>query len=250
MKRQPSLAVVGGTGLTTLFAGVGETIEVATPYGSPSALLNISTLGDKCVAFLPRHGNPHRIPPHKINYRANLWALHHIGVRCVIAVNAVGGIRREFGTGSLVVPDQLIDYSWGREHTYFDGEQDRAVEHIDFTEPFDTRLRENLLAAARDVVGVNVFAGGVYGVTQGPRLETAAEIDRMASDGCDVVGMTAMPEAGLARELGMAYASLCLVVNPAAGRGVSEITQADMHRVVADGMQRIRDLLVAAARSV
>ena len=246
-----AVAIIGGTGLNTLSAG-DERREVVTPYGDPSGPVVFSRLGDIAVAFLARHGSPHSIPPHRINYRANIWALKQLGIERVIAVNAVGGINGEMVSGSLVVPDQLIDYSYGREHTYADGGDGIALEHIDFSSPFDGDLRRELVAAVQEVVCTVageqrplVFGEGVYGVTQGPRLETAAEINRMDRDGCDIVGMTAMPEAALARELGMAYASLCLVVNAAAGRSEAKITMEDIHRVTEAGMATIRGVLAA-----
>jgi 5'-methylthioinosine phosphorylase len=217
------------------------------------------------VVFLARHGNPHITAPHNINYRANLWALKRQGVNRVIAVNAVGGVSDRIATGAIVLPHQLIDYSYGREHTFFDGVtrsncQNDSVEHglehalqnslpplnhIDFTTPFSNGLRQGVIAAAGEH-SINVVEQGVYGVTQGPRLETAAEIDRLERDGCDIVGMTAMPEAALARELEMDYVSICLVVNPAAGRSKSLITMDAIEQVIKEGMVRVRQLLLAS----
>lgn len=249
-KSQAKLGIIGGTGLNALFADGFETLNIETPYGKLSSHLSVSTINGVPVAFLPRHGSPHHIPPHKINYRANIWALRQAGIERIVAVNAVGGISPNMVTGALVVPDQLIDYTWDREHTYFDGEAESGLEHFDFSYPFDASLREALQQAAAGLTGVELVPGGTYGVTQGPRLETAAEINRMARDGCDVVGMTAMPEAGLARELEMAYASLCLVVNPAAGRSDTEITMEDINRVVEQGMRRVRDVLSGAVQLI
>ncbi len=190
--------------------------KVATPYGEPSAALRTMSLGRQDVVVLPRHGDQHTLPPHAINYRANMAALSQLQVTSVIALNTVGVISDLCEPGQLALPDQLLDYTWGRAHTIYDGSG--RVEHVDFTEPFSSRLRSALLDAAMraDVV---CHAGGVYAATQGPRLETAAEIDRLQRDGADFVGMTAMPEASLARELGLEYACLALVVNRAAGRG-------------------------------
>ncbi|MGK0500277.1 MAG: 5'-methylthioinosine phosphorylase [Oceanicoccus sp.] len=237
------LAIIGGTGLSS-FQG-GEVLgDRSTPYGATSADIIQTSIAGQRLFFLARHGNPHQIPPHKINYRANLWALQQLGVSDIIAVNAVGGISADMPVGAMVMPLQLIDYSYGREHTFFDGDG-LDLEHIDFTHPFCPLLRQRLIAAAA-ASGLKLIDKGVYGVVQGPRLETAAEIDRMESDGCDLVGMTAMPEAALARELSINYASLCLVVNPAAGRSDTEISMADIQRVIDTGMSRVRDLLTAA----
>ncbi len=241
----PRLGIVGGTGLNALFDRIEQQRDIDTPYGRPSSPLSISRMAGNTVAFLPRHGSPHAIPPHRINYRANVWALRQVGVEHIIGVNAVGGINAQMQAGCLVVPDQLIDYTWGREHTYADGSADAELIHIDFTDPFDAGLRQRVIAAAGGVAAT-LFEGGVYGVTQGPRLETAAEIDRMQRDGCDIVGMTALPEAALARELGMAYASLCLVVNPAAGRGDQPLSMEAMQQVTEQGMTHIREALRAA----
>ncbi len=211
-------AIIGGSGLTAL-AGLSElrTKPVETPYGAPSADLSIGIMGGQHIAFLPRHGAGHQIPPHQINYRANLWALKSIGVEKIYAVAATGSIDRALKSRDIVVPRQLIDYTYGRAHTFFDGE-DGKVEHVDFSYPYTESLRQELLLAA-ERAGVATHDGGVYAATQGPRLETAAEIDRLDRDGGTIVGMTGMPEAGLARELEMDYAVISLVVNPAAGRG-------------------------------
>ena len=246
------IAVIGGTGLTEFQQG--EVIASRqTAYGETSADLICSSIDNKSLVFLARHGNPHTIPPHKVNYRANLWALKQQGVKQIIAVNAVGGIAATMPAGCLVIPDQIIDYSYGREHSFYDGQcygegslngGAAGLEHVDFTYPFTERLRDALRQGAVNS-SLEIVDGGVYGVTQGPRLETTAEINRMARDGCDIVGMTAMPEAGLARELGMDYASICLVVNPAAGRSEALITMDDIHRVIATGMGQVRSLLLA-----
>ncbi len=219
-------AIVGGSGLTSLTTlSVTRTESVRTPFGEPSGALTYGLIGGREVVFLPRHGYGHTIPPHLINYRANLWALREAGVAGVFAVTSVGGIRDDFGPGKLVVPDQIIDYTHSREHTFFDGPGaviGTAVSHIDFTWPYAAGLRQRMLEAARRA-GEAVHDGGVYGATQGPRLESAAEIHRLARDGCDLVGMTGMPEAALARELGLDYACLSVVVNHAAGRGDSAL---------------------------
>lgn len=236
------LAVIGGTGFGQLSgaACIDERV-VSSPYGEVSAPLQVYGLPDRSFFFLARHGRPHRLPPHKINYRANLWALRDAGVQQIIAINAVGGIAANIATGAIVVPHQLVDYTWGREHTFHDG---GSLEHIDFTQPYTELLRQRIITAAT-AAKIVIVERGVYAATQGPRLETAAEIDRLARDGCDIVGMTGMPEAALARELGLAYSSICLVVNPAAGRAPGEITLADMQRVIDAGMERVQSLLAA-----
>jgi 5'-methylthioinosine phosphorylase len=212
------LAIIGGTGLYK-FPGL-ENIErhaVATPFGAPSGEIVLGTLGVKRVAFLARHGENHTLAPHRVNYRANVWALHHLGARCAIGVNAVGGIRDDMGPRVVAVPNQIIDYTHARFDSFCDVEGAK-VEHIDFTEPYSAGLRAALLSAAKRA-GVAAVDGGCYGATQGPRLETRAEIARMRRDGCDLVGMTGMPEAALARELNLEYACLALVANWAAGCG-------------------------------
>jgi 5'-methylthioinosine phosphorylase len=241
-----TLAIIGGTGLTTL---AGLRLErhdaMSTPWGEPSAPLLRGQAGGQPIVFLPRHGTAHAIAPHAVNYRANIWALRAAGVHQVIAVNAVGGINDGFAPGTLAVPAQLIDYSWGRAHTFCDGPT-QPLQHVDFTAPYSHPLRAELLAAAT-AAGMHARDGGVYAVTQGPRLETAAEIERLARDGCDLVGMTGMPEAGLAREAGLEYACLAVVVNWAAGR--SDGIHAELERWVNAGMagaQRVLGALLAA----
>ena len=212
-----TLAIIGGTGLTRM---EGLTVirreMIKTPYGAPSCPIVFGELGGQEVAFLPRHGSTHRIPPHRVNYCANIWALSSVGVEQIIAVGAVGGIHKDCTVGSIVVPHQIIDYTSGRENTFFNG-GDEPVEHIDFSFPYNQKLRTALIDGAKAASGISLVDSGVYGVTQGPRLETAAEIARMANDGCTIVGMTGMPEAALAAELGIAYACCGVVVNPAAG---------------------------------
>jgi len=212
------LAIIGGTGLYE-FSGL-ENVQrhaATTPFGTPSGDIVVGTLHSKSVAFLARHGENHVLAPHRVNYRANIWALHQLGARRVIGINAVGGISEKMGPRVLAVPDQIIDYTHGRFDSFCDVEGSK-VEHIDFTEPYSSALRGALLAAAQRA-GVAVVDGGCYGATQGPRLETRAEIARMRRDGCDLVGMTGMPEAALARELNLEYACLGLVANWAAGCG-------------------------------
>ena len=217
------LAVIGGTGVYALaeLADV-ETVDSATRYGAPSGPIRIGALAGRRVAFLARHGEGHGVPPHRINYRANLAALQQAGATRVLALNTVGGITPAYGPRVLGCPDQLIDYTWGRISTLCEGDVDdgngNAILHVDFGDPYTPSLRAQLLSAAGDA-GVSLVDGGCYGATQGPRLETKAEITRMRRDGCDLVGMTGMPEAGLARELGLEYACLAIVANWAAGAG-------------------------------
>lgn len=252
------IAVIGGTGLNAIAAAarpnaavggapvVGSTEEVATPYGDASAPLQTRPCGAHELVFLARHGQPHRIAPHAINYRANLWLLKQASVDAVLAVNAVGGIHRSFTAGEIVVPHQIIDYTWGRESSYSDA---TALVHIDFSHPYDGPWRERLMRAGR-VGGGQVQDFGVYGCTQGPRLESVAEVDRLERDGCDLVGMTAMPEACLARELGLPYAAVCLVVNPAAGRGNGLIEHEAIGAVIAEGMSRVEQMVLRAIRDI
>lgn len=213
-------AVIGGTGLYTLAELEGvETHTVETPYGKPSAPLRVGGFGPQRIVFMARHGEGHAMPPHRINYRANLWALKSLGVSRVVAVNSVGGITEAWGPRVIGVPEQIIDYTHGRSASLWDGEGEAL--HVDFGEPYTPSLRRALLEAAK-YSGVPVVDGGCYGATQGPRLETKAEIERLRRDGCDLVGMTGMPEAALARELGLDYACLAIVANWAAGRAPTE----------------------------
>ena len=238
------LAVIGGSGLSQLAnLEVTERRAVTTPYGEPSGPLTIGRLGGRALVFLARHGYGHSIAPHEVNYRANLWALREERVEAVVSIAAVGGIRRDLGPGVLVLPHQIIDYTWGRRATYFEG-TGVAVTHIDFTEPFSAALRARILRAAADC-GEAVAEGGVYAATQGPRLETAAEILRLERDGAEVVGMTGMPEAALARELGLEYAMIAAVANHAAGRGDSArgVALEQIEVVLGAAMGRVRRII-------
>ena len=234
------LGLIGGTGLDQ-WGRSDATHEPETPFGPPSDAISEFRIGGHNLLFLPRHGRQHHLPPHEVNYRANLFALHALGVDEVIAVNAVGGISRHCPPGALVLPDQLIDYTWGRPSSF--GEQKGSgVLHIEFAQPFDSGLRARLAADANDI-GMAIQDRACLGVTQGPRLETAAEIRRLANDGCDLVGMTSMPEAALARELELPYVSICTVSNWAAGIGSEPITMADIEATLTDAMGRVRRLL-------
>lgn len=238
------LAIIGGTGLTQLpNLKISHRQVMRTPYGEPSGAITFGHFREHEVMFIARHGYGHTIPPHEVNYRANLWALHEQGAKRVVAVAAVGAIRADLMPGALVLPDQLIDYTHGRAFTFFDG-RDRAVTHIDFTQPYSQQLRQQILDAARAANEV-CLDGGVYAVTQGPRLETAAEVNRLERDGADMVGMTGMPEASLARELGLDYAVIAVVVNHAAGRGSSRdgVHLETIGAVVQPAMASVRNIL-------
>jgi 5'-methylthioinosine phosphorylase len=235
-------AIIGGSGLDTLGPLQVSTRRLPmTAWGAPSGPLCEGSFAGSPVIFLPRHGESHRIPPHLINYRANIAALKDAGVSAVIAVAAVGGIGPEAGPGRIVVPDQLIDYTWGREHSFADGSAE-SVLHVDFTEPYTGWLRQLLIEAAPEA-DVDVVDRGVYGATQGPRLETAAEITRMARDGCTLIGMTGMPEAALAREAGLDYACVALSVNWAAGLGGNAISLEEIGDNLARGMNAVLRLV-------
>ena len=237
------LAIIGGTGLTSIDEmQIISNETVATPYGAPSSSLVTGKLANKEIIFLARHGNDHTIPPHKINYRSNIWALKSVGVTDVIAVGAVGGIHEDIPPGRIAIPDQIIDYTYSRKHTYFEDNLSE-VTHIDFTHPYNEQLRQKLLQAVIDC-NLDAYNEGVYGATQGPRLETAAEIWRMQKDGCDMVGMTGMPEASLSKELGLNYACCALSVNWAAGKGKSEITMQEIEQAIEVGMVSVKELLV------
>ncbi len=236
------LAIIGGTGLTSLKGLEITRREVMhTPYGEPSAPLMYGEMAGSEVLFLPRHGAGHTIPPHKINYRANIWALKECGVEQVIAVNAVGGIRADMTPGRLVVPNQIVDYTWSRINTYFEEGLSQVV-HIDFTDPYCEELRQALITCSAEV-GLETIGEGTYGATQGPRLETTAEINRLERDGCDLVGMTGMPEAALARELELCYSCVAVVANMAPGRSEEEITMEMIERHLSTGMADVRRLL-------
>jgi 5'-methylthioinosine phosphorylase len=241
-------AVIGGSGLYSLDENfrVESRKKLNTPYGDVSAELASGELNGTPIIFLPRHGTSHQIPPHKINYRANLWALHELGVNQVIAVNAVGGI--DFGPHSLVLPDQIIDYTSGRAHTYFDGEA-AEVGHIDFTYPYSEAVREKIILASQ-VEKIFLNTAGTYGCTNGPRLETSAEIVKMKRDGCNIIGMTGMPEAALARELEIEYASISLVVNWCAGIENSILHMDEIRQTLERGMKSVVQLINSTLEQV
>lgn len=236
------IAIIGGTGLTSLPGLVVNEENIAyTPFGDTSAALIKGQLKNRSIIFLARHGGGHTIPPHKVNYRANIYALKEAGAEIIIGINAVGGINPSLKPAQLLIPDQIIDYTYGREMSFFDG-NDTPVVHIDFTEPYSEWLRQKLLDAA-DNCGISLKKNGVYAATQGPRLETAAEVQRLAKDGCDIVGMTGMPEACLARELKCEYASISVIANLAAGLGEGEITMSEIEKYIAQGMWDVSRIL-------
>ncbi|MDH5518080.1 MAG: S-methyl-5'-thioinosine phosphorylase [Gammaproteobacteria bacterium] len=236
------LAIIGGTGLADLSnLKITNKQMVHTPFGAASAPLITGELCSESVVFIARHGHGHTIPPHKINYQANIWALKSLGVEQIIAVAAVGGITEKMSPGAVVIPHQLIDYTYGREHTFF-SDDFNPEQHIDFTEPYNERLREALIMS-KQAVDFELLESAVYAATQGPRLETAAEISKLEKDGCDIVGMTGMPEAALARELEMEYASCAVVANWAAGKSKNVITMQEIEKNLIDGMKNVRELL-------
>lgn len=253
------LAIIGGSGMDQLPGlMLDQQQAVQTPYSAEPVVVQSGNLegASQSVAFLPRHGSDHAVPPHRINYRANIFALHKLGVSGVLAVNAVGGLSPEMGPGVIAIPDQIIDYTWGREHTFFDGSNSglespdqfsATVAHIDFTEPYDSGLRQLLIDAAAGQ-GIAVRTQGTYAATQGPRLETPAEVRRLLRDGGDLVGMTGMPEAALAREVGLPYACIALSVNWAAGISDDVITMDSIRQVLDQGMGSVRQILLAAIR--
>jgi 5'-deoxy-5'-methylthioadenosine phosphorylase len=238
------IAIIGGTGLSQLSnLDITRREVVRTPYGEPSGALLFGHLNGQEAIFIARHGYGHIIPPHVVNYRANIWALKQAGASAIISVASVGSIPEVLQPGAIVVPDQIIDYTWGRKSTFFEG-NDNQVVHIDFTEPYDPHLRQLILVAAQ-LAEESVTDGATYAATQGPRLESKAEIDRYERDGAHVVGMTGMPEAALARELEIPYAAILVVANHAAGRGNSRhsIQVSDIETTLEQAMWRVHKLL-------
>jgi 5'-deoxy-5'-methylthioadenosine phosphorylase len=236
-----SVGLIGGTGLDN-WDFSEEKLQIETPFGSTSSHISIFGFPAGRLLFIPRHGPAHSVSPHKVNYRANIFALRNAGVEKIIAVNAVGGITSKFSPGTLVVPSQLVDYTWGRAHSFSD-DPDFPLNHFDFTEPFSQNLREELLEAGQSA-GLEVIDGACIAVTQGPRLETAAEIERLEEDGSDLAGMTSMPEAALAREMGLDYASIAVVSNWAAGKDRQPITMEAIDRTLAETMQSVRLMIL------
>lgn len=234
------LGLIGGTGLDHF----GEAIashDLNSVFGLPSAQFAEYRVGELQVFFLPRHGVQHEIPPHAVNYRANIDAFKQLDVQGIIAVNAVGGISSTSPPGALCVPDQLIDYTWGRAHTFSMAAGDELL-HVEFAQPFNGQVRKGLLQAAI-AANIDMVDGGCVAVSQGPRLETAAEIRKFKRDGCDLVGMTSMPEAALAREVGLDYASLCITANWGAGLQQQPVTMAAIEATLATAMIKVQRLL-------
>ena len=237
-------AIIGGSGFYHLKnLECIEALTITTPYGDVAGIQRGNVAG-KPVVFMMRHGDGHKVPPHKINYRANIWALKSLGVERIIAINAVGGIGDDCGPGAIVIPDQIIDYSYGREHTFADVLTDE-INHVEFADPYSPAIIQQLLQAAKSVA-LPVVSSGCYACTQGPRLETTAEIARLKRDGNTLVGMTAMPEAALARELGVAYGSVCIVANWGAGLSEQAITLEDIHAILAQAADKVQGLVGAA----
>ena len=242
------IGIICGSGSKEIFAEFRKftSIRVDTPYGETSSQILLGELSGRQVAVLFRHGRNHEIPPHKINYRANIWALHHIGASAIVALTSVGGIRKTLGPGAVAIPSQLIDYTYGRANTYFEG-GDSGVGHLEMANPFCEALRSTLISAA-DEGKFEVMDGGVYAVTQGPRFETSAEVSRLAKDGADMVGMTAMPEASLAAELEMCYACISLSVNFASGVDNKAIRFEEIHEAYRKGSVIVEKLVKEALR--
>ncbi len=242
------IAVIGGTGLYAMmddFQMIRQEI-INTPYGEASSPLVFGELEGKSVVFLARHGFTHRLPPHRINYLANIWMLKKAGVEQILAVNAVGSLNDNCKPENMVIPDQIIDYTWGREHTFYAEDLTRVV-HIDFTFPYSESLRQTIIQAGRNE-DMGLVENAVYGCTQGPRLESAAEITRLGRDGCDLVGMTGMPEASLARELSIEYASISIVANWAAGINGSQISMDQIDSHMQKGMEKVKRLITETIR--
>jgi 5'-methylthioinosine phosphorylase len=237
------IGIIGGTGLSQLDGfDIQEQKWCETPFGEPSSILSFGDFNGQRVVFLARHGVPHKVAPHLINYRANLSAFKQLGVTQVVAVNAVGGIHSQMGPTSIAVPDQIIDYTYGRAATIYDGCHVESVDHVDFSFPYTESIRQSLINASK-LADIALLESATYGATQGPRLESAAEVKRMQRDGCDMVGMTGMPEASLARELGLDYACLALSVNWAAGKTDQVITMKEIEEAVHIGMDKVHRIL-------
>lgn len=244
------IGVIGGSGMGAInHLEVTHREMISTPYGSPSCPVVFGQIEGAEIVFIPRHGMGHTISPHDINYRANIHAMKQLGVNNLIAINAVGGITETMTPVKLVFPHQIIDYTYSRKHTYYD-KHATSISHVDFTYPYDERLREILISSAQ-VLSIQHEANGTYGATQGPRLETAAEIERMQRDGCDIVGMTGMPEAALSRELDIAYASCSVVVNMAAGKGENGVvSMGEIESNLKGGMHTVHQMLTQALPEV
>lgn len=234
------IGIIGGSGLYELEGVVvREEKKITTPYGEPSGLYRICDMAGREVAFLPRHGSPHHIAPHKVNYRANIRGFKELGAERIISINAVGGINKKMKPGEIVLPDQIIDMTEGRERTFYDKEE---IVHIDFTEPYCPELRAAIISAGKKA-GIKLKQRASYICTNGPRLETAAEIRAFSLLGADVVGMTGMPEAALARELGICFAVIAVITNLAAGISGKKLTTTEVVEKMAESTERIKVLL-------
>lgn len=245
-----AVGIIGGSGLIAPAELDARVHDVATPYGEASKPIATGRLTGCEVVFLPRHGVPRSFAPHQVNYRANIWKLRELGAKSIFAISCVGAINTEMRAGDLVIPNQLIDYTQGRAH-FFDDQADAHAGHFDFSHPFDEDLRAALIEAAHKAGGSQgLRTSACYGVTQGPRFETAAEIRRMARDGCDLVGMTLMPEAALARQLGLSYAALCPVVNMAAGCGDGPVHIEELLRLMASREPQLQAIIRSAIMAV
>lgn len=243
------IGIIGGTGLTRITSlEITKREVIHTPYGEPSGVFSRGELFNQEVIFLARHGYSHRIPPHEINYKANIWAMQHLGIEKIIAFGSVGGITPEMKPEMIVIPDQIIDYTYSRGNTFFEGNPDEVV-HVDFTSPYSEELRNALISSGK-ALSVDLIPHGVYAAMQGPRLETAAEINKLERDGCDIVGMTAMPEAVLAKELGIDYATCALISNLAAGRGAGPISIEDINKTLNKGIQTAAKVLELALQKL
>lgn len=249
MNQTPTIALIGGTGLNTLPGlSIASLEQIDTPYGRPSSTITRGLWRGHNLLFIARHGDGHTIPPHLVNYRANIHALKTAGATHIIGINAVGSIDQTFTPGTLCIPHDIIDYTYGREHTYADGTAS-TVQHIEFAPPYDKELRQSLCNAINN--DVPLLTTGVHGVTQGPRLETAAEITRMTRDGCTLVGMTGMPEAALARELELPYACVAVSVNWAAGKSPTKTGIHDeIEQWISLGMANVLALLEHAIPTI
>jgi len=243
----PNIGIIAGSGFYEIEGiEIKDLKKVTTPYGEPSDLYRLCEMSGREVVFLSRHGTPHHIPPHRINYRANIWGFRELGVERILSVNAVGGINRKLRPGDMVIPDQIIDMTHGRATTFYDGNE---VIHIDFTHPFCSELREALIGMGRKL-GVAPVESGTYICVNGPRLESKAEIQYFSSMGADIVGMTVMPEAHLARELELCYAGIAVVTNYAAGISPQRLTTAEVVEGMKASMKRVRDLIAEALKVV
>ena len=243
------IAIIGGTGLTSIkgFKETGKEV-ISTPFGEASAPLIQGDLFGQEVCFIARHGTEHTIPPHKINYRANIWLLKNAGIEKVISVNAVGSIRSDMQPSSLIIPDQIIDYTTSRINTFYEEELTNVV-HIDFTQPFCEELRQSIINVA-NAKKIEIISEGTYAATEGPRLESAAEVNRLERDGCHLIGMTCMPEAALAREQELCYASISVVANLAAGRGTEDLNMDMIEKNLNEGMEHAHQLIDAVIRTL